>query len=244
MLLRLNLPNLPNVTNSRLTSSFPTEMCVQAGKEGVGGLLGVLVQGQHYHPVNNLDILSCSIWRSVIGCSWQLMGASIQLATCWLETKAPKNIETKVASQRRTYMIRNFSILYCVKIKIAQVCSSSKSSFQNKTNGIHKNRYRCKYKYKYKLQIQRCVCAKQQELIPILSAPSLISPNTHFTQFLHLFLLRRWHFLDNFSHNSKLNLQLFSLPGHLLQDLIKSKQKNDYSSCWNSRTRSVGIHLH
>ena len=56
-------------------------MCVQAGKEGVGGLLGVLVQGQHYHPVNNLDILSCSIWGSVIGCSWQLMGASIQLAT-------------------------------------------------------------------------------------------------------------------------------------------------------------------
>ena len=244
MLHRLNLPNLPKVTNLILTSSFPTEMCVQAGKEGVGGLLGVLVQGQHYHPVNNLDILSCSIWGSVIGCSWQLMGASIQLATCWLETKAPKNIETKVASQRGTYMIRwrhpvrNFSILYCVKIKIAQVCASSKSSFQNKTNGIHKNRY------KYRLQIQRCVCAKQQELIPILSAPSLISPNTHFTQFLHLFLLRRWHFLDNFSHNSKLNLQLFSLPGHLLQDLIKSKQENDYSSCWNSRTRSVGIHLH
>ena len=82
MLHRLNLPNLAKVTNSILTSSFPTEMCVQAGKEGVGGLLGVLVQGQHYHPVNNLDILSCSIWGSVIGCSWQLMGASIQLATC------------------------------------------------------------------------------------------------------------------------------------------------------------------
>ena len=153
-------------------------MCVQSGKEGVGGLLGVLVQGQHYHPVNNLDILSCSIWGSVIGCSWQLMGASIQ---CWLETKAPKNIETKVASQRGTHMIRwrhpvrNFSILYCVKIKIAQVCASSKSLFQNKTNGIHTNRYRCKYKYKYKYKLQRYVCAKQQELIPILSAPSLIS---------------------------------------------------------------------